>query len=164
MMNSNRSLHNPFVLHPDDETWVHETITRTHDELRATAPAGRAYDDSVRAMLERDRHWVRWKAELCPMFEREPWSIPEVPTRMEQGRRVQDREPLPEKKARLAKYVGMWEDTKEKRETIRQSPPEWEHKLGSAPLTEIWAMGYRSMADLEMPAQFVYLFLLPRSF
>jgi len=32
-------------------------------------------------------------------------------------------------------------------------PEEWSHSLGSAPLTEIWEMGYRDLGDLENPFQ-----------
>ncbi|KAI0275419.1 THO complex subunit 1 transcription elongation factor-domain-containing protein [Gloeopeniophorella convolvens] len=120
----NRSLQMEFTLEGDAAQWVADTIARAHEELRQTAPAGRIFADAVASVLERERNWVRWKNDLCAPFDREP-------------------EPGP----------GLEEQTRPAREAMRAEPEEWPHALGSAPLTEIWEMGYRDLRDLENPFQ-----------
>jgi THO complex subunit 1 transcription elongation factor len=122
----NRSLQMEFTLEGDAVQWVSDTITRAHEELRQTAPAGRFLADAVTSVVERERNWVRWKSDLCAPFDREP-------------------EPGP----------GLEECTRPKREEMRAEPEEWAHSLGSAHLTEIWEMGYRGLGDLENPFQCV---------
>jgi hypothetical protein len=116
-----------FTLEGDAVQWVSDTIVRALEELRQTAPAGRVFADAVVGVLERERNWVRWKNDTCPPF---------------------DRDPEPES--------TLEERTSAKREAMRAEPEEWTHSLGSAPLTEIWEMGYRDLGDLENPFQCVY--------
>ena len=123
----NRSLQMEFTLEGDAIQWVSDTIVRALEELRQTAPAGRVFADAVVGVLERERNWVRWKNDLCSPFDRES----------EVGSALEER-------------------TRAKRETMRGEPEEWPHSLGSAPLTEIWEMGYRGLGDLENPFQWVY--------
>jgi THO complex subunit 1 transcription elongation factor len=115
-----------FTLEGDAVQWVSETIVRAHEELRQTAPAGRVFADAVVGVLERERNWVRWKNDLCSPFDREP----------ESGSTLEER-------------------TRATREEMRAVPEEWPHALGSAPLTEIWEMGYRDLWDIENPFQCV---------
>ena len=115
-----------FTLEGDAVQWVSDTIVRAHEELRQTAPAGRVFADAVAGVLERERNWVRWKNDLCAPFDREP----------QQGSTLEER-------------------TCATREAMRAEPEEWPHALGSAPLTEIWEMGYRDLGDLENPFQCV---------
>ena len=70
----NRSLQIDFTLQAADAQWVQEMITRPTEELRQTAPNGRAFAQTVQVILEREKNWVRWKNELCTPFDREPWS------------------------------------------------------------------------------------------
>jgi THO complex subunit 1 len=116
-----------FTLEGDAVQWVSDTIVRAQEELRQTAPAGRVFTDAVVGVLERERNWVRWKNDLCSPFDREP----------ESGSTLDER-------------------TRATREAMRAEPEEWPHALGSAPLTEIWEMGYRDLWDLENPFQCVY--------
>ncbi|KAH8992904.1 THO complex subunit 1 transcription elongation factor-domain-containing protein [Lactarius akahatsu] len=120
----NRSLQMEFTLEGDAIQWVSDTIARAFEELRQTAPAGRVFADAVAGVLERERKWVRWKSDLCSPFDREPQPGP-----------------------------NLEESTRSKREGMRKDPEEWSHSLGSAPLTEIWEMGYRDLGDLENPFQ-----------
>ncbi|KAI9432083.1 THO complex subunit 1 transcription elongation factor-domain-containing protein [Lactarius indigo] len=120
----NRSLQMEFTLEGDAIQWVSDTIARALEELRQTAPAGRVFADAVAGVLERERKWVRWKSDLCSPFDREPQPGP-----------------------------NLEESTRSKREGMRTDPEEWSHSLGSAPLTEIWEMGYRDLGDLENPFQ-----------
>ncbi|KAI0040660.1 UDP-glucose 4-epimerase [Auriscalpium vulgare] len=128
----NRSLQMEFTLEPADAQWVTDTVAKAYDELRQTAPGGRVFADTVAMILEREKNWVRWKNDLCAPFDREPYAV-----ESEDG----------------ASKVGLIEATRARRERMREDPPEWEHSLGSASLTEIWEMGYRSLRDLENPFQ-----------
>lgn len=109
-----------FTLEDGAAQWVSDTIVRAHEELKQTAPAGRLFADAVAGVLERERNWVRWKNDLCSPFDRESVL----------GSTLEER-------------------TRAKREEMRAEPDDWPHALGSAPLTEIWEMGYRDLWDLE---------------
>ncbi|EJC98817.1 uncharacterized protein FOMMEDRAFT_114065 [Fomitiporia mediterranea MF3/22] len=115
----NRSLQMDFTLQPDDAKWVQETITRVYDEMRQTSPNAKAFTETVQTTLEREKNWVRWKNDLCSPF---------------------DKAPLP---------VSLFEETAPIRAKMREPMEEYPHKLGSEALTEIWAMGYRDLYDLE---------------
>lgn len=128
-----------FTLEPTDVQWVQETITKATAELRATAPGGPSFADTVNVISDREKNWVRWKNDMCPPFDKEPW-------REEVGGRI----------------VGLEEATRKVREQRREDPEEWTWSLGSEPLTEIWQMGYRDLADLQEPFQFsIIIFILP---
>ncbi|KZT08810.1 UDP-glucose 4-epimerase [Laetiporus sulphureus 93-53] len=130
----NRSLQIDFTLEGDDAQWVQETVTKATEELRQTAPNGRAFADTVHVILEREKNWIRWKNELCLPFDKPPWSE-EVEV---DG---------------VKRKVGLEEATREARKRMRVDPDPWPYELGSAPLTEIWALGYRDLSDLEHPFQ-----------
>jgi DNA-binding protein YbaB len=119
-----------FTLEGPDAQWVQETISKAMEELRQTAPNGRAFADTVNVILERDKNWVKWKNELCAPFDKEPWA--------------EEVDGL---------KVGLEAATKKERERMREDPAVWEWKLGSQPLTEIWEMGYRDLSDLQNPFQ-----------
>ncbi|KAG5222357.1 THO complex transcription elongation factor-domain-containing [Salix suchowensis] len=124
----NRSLHMDFTLGAPEVQWVQETINKAFEELRQTAPNGRAFAETVATILEREKSWVKWKNELCQPFDKEAWSV-EIDGRQ----------------------VGLEEATREQRQKLREDPKEWEWALGSEPLTDIWAMGYRELSDLAAP-------------
>ncbi|KAH8099790.1 THO complex subunit 1 transcription elongation factor-domain-containing protein [Cristinia sonorae] len=135
----NRSLQMEFTLEPADVSWVTETITRANEELRQTSPNGRAFAETVNTILEREKNWVKWKNELCLPFDKEACFV-EIPT----GEVDEEGKPL-------MKGIGLEEFTRDARRKMGEEPPEWEHTLGSGPLTEIWEMGYRDLRDLERP-------------
>lgn len=54
----NRSLQMDFMLQPDDAKWVLDTIAKVYEELRQTAPNGRAFAETVQIILEREKNWV----------------------------------------------------------------------------------------------------------
>jgi len=64
-------------------------------------------------------------------------------------------------KRRVKRKVGFEEATRRKKAEMMTDPDEWEHKFGTAPLTEIWEMGYRDLMDLQRPFQCVTSTLLP---
>jgi hypothetical protein len=137
-----------FTLSQEDAEWCRETTVRAMDELRQSAPGGRAFSDTVKDMLERERGWVRWKNELCAQFDLPPWSA-EVEQADEEGG------------MRKRRKVGLWEATKEARRNIVKLKEDWPHRLGSEALTEVWDMGYRSLEDLQMPFRYLSLFRFP---
>lgn len=115
-----------FTLESDDAQWVQDTIVKAMEEIKQTAPNGRAFADTVHVILERERNWVKWKNENCPPFDKEPWSA-EVD----------------------GKQVGLYEATKPLFDKMRVTPAPWQWMYGSKNLTEVWQMGYRDLQDLE---------------
>ena len=47
-----------FTLEPDDVKWAQEIMAKAFEEMRATAPNGRAFADTIQMILERERNWV----------------------------------------------------------------------------------------------------------
>lgn len=127
-----------FTLGSDDEKWVHETIQKTSEELRQTTPNGRAFAETVHAILEREKNWIRWKNELCAPFDKAPWA---QEIEVEVGGEL------------VKRKVGLEEATRDVRRKMTEDPPEWPHTHGSAALTDIWQMGFRDLQDLQHPFQ-----------
>jgi len=124
----NRSLHIDFTLEADNAKWVHETMAKAAEELRSSAPNGRAFYETVQVILEREKNWVRWKNDLCPAFDKEPW------TQEVDGKRI-----------------GLFEATRDIRTKMRDPPEDWKYPQGNEALSEIWIMGFRDVSDLEIP-------------
>jgi hypothetical protein len=114
------------------------------------------FADSVVSVLEREKSWVRWKNEQCMPFDKEPWSE-EVVVDIGDDETGGEGEGVGGK---VTRKVGFEEATRKKRVEMMEDPEEWEHKFGTAPLTEIWEMGYRDLTDLQRPFQCV-LSLVP---
>lgn len=134
----NRSLQINFVLQTSEAQWVTDTIAKVHEELKATTPNGRAFAETVQVILEREKNWIKWKNELCAPFDREPWREEieiEVDGAMQKVK------------------VGIEEATRGQRKKMKEVPEDWPHELGTAALTEIWAMGFRDISDLQVPFQ-----------
>ncbi|KAJ6469590.1 THO complex subunit 1 transcription elongation factor-domain-containing protein [Mycena vitilis] len=126
----NRSLQMNFTLEPAQAEWAQETFTKVMDELKQTAPNGRAFAETVSAILERERNWIVWKNNVCDPFDKEPWS------------------------ATLdGRTVGLEEATRDVRLKMREPTEEWPWALGSESLSEIWELGYRDLSDLQNPFQ-----------
>lgn len=117
-----------FTLDEPDAQWVQESLAKVFEELRQTTPNGRVFADTVHAILERERNWVKWKNELCTPFDKEPWVENAV-----------------------GQKAGLFDVTQSIRTKMRLPPQEWEWNLGTEALTEIWEMGYRDLQDLENP-------------
>jgi len=145
-----------FTLEPTDAQWVQETQLKCIEELKQTAPNGRLFADSVSAVLEREKSWVRWKNEQCMPFDKESWSE-EIVVDVGGGETGEEGEG----DGKVTRKVGFEEATRKKRTEMMADPDEWEHKFGSAPLTEIWEMGYRDLADLQRPFQCVISVIPP---
>ena len=83
-------------------------------------------------------------------FDKEPWSE-EIVVDIGDGGTEEEGE----SGVKVTRKVGFEEATRKKRGEMMTDPEEWEHKFGSAPLTEIWEMGYRDLMDLQRPFQCV---------
>lgn len=82
-------------------------------------------------------------------FDKEPWSE-EIVVDIGDGESGEG-----EGGSKVKSKVGFEEATRKKRTEMMADPEEWEHKFGTAPLTEIWEMGYRDLMDLQRPFQCV---------
>ena len=60
----------------------------------------------------------------------------------------------------MKRKVGLKEVTEEVDKKMRMEPEPWPYRDGSAPLTEIWEMGYRDLWDLQQPFQYVAILIL----
>ena len=47
-----------FTLEAADAKWAQETMAKVYEELRQTAPNGRAFAETVQTILERENNWV----------------------------------------------------------------------------------------------------------
>ena len=50
-----------FTLSPTDAKWAQDTWAKAMEELKATTPNGKAFSDTVTAILDRERNWVRYR-------------------------------------------------------------------------------------------------------
>ena len=67
----------PFTLSPEDATWATQ---KDKDAFNLTDlafqphPQFRTFSKAIRAVLDRDEAWVRWKENGCPPFEEPAWT------------------------------------------------------------------------------------------
>lgn len=47
-----------FTLEPADAKWAQDTMEKVYEELRQTAPNGRAFAETVQTIIERENNWV----------------------------------------------------------------------------------------------------------
>jgi hypothetical protein len=64
----NRALQMDFSLSEPDENWVKEVNGKVILELRATTPDGRAFEEMLRVILERENNWVRSPTYLSTCY------------------------------------------------------------------------------------------------
>jgi aldose 1-epimerase len=153
-----------FTLEPADAQWATETLARANEELKNTAPGGRLFAETVSVLTEREKNWVRWKADMCKEFEKGRFRV-EIEMEDDQDTTIKPEndeyvgENEATNKQKRKRMVGLEEATKKVRLELSQPPEEWIYRLGSEPLTEIWDMGYRDLSDLQTPFQL--RFLLP---
>ena len=126
-----------FTLQPDDAKWVQDTLNRAFEEMRQTTPNGRVFAETVQTILERDRNWVRYNWHM--------WLVCVADTRLQirwkhENCYLFDKEPYPR---------SLVEETAGSRQPLKEPFEGFKHKYGCESLTEIWAMGYRDLHDLE---------------
>ncbi|KAI9933428.1 THO complex subunit 1 [Aspergillus wentii] len=73
---TNKSVLYGFVLNEDDTKWATKT-RKAIEEYLQEGTGGKFYYRMVDTVLSRDKNWVRWKAEGCPLIERPPISVAE---------------------------------------------------------------------------------------
>jgi hypothetical protein len=67
----------PFTLSPDDAIWAQQKDKDAYnltDLAFQPHPQFRTFSKAVRAVLDRDEAWVRWKENGCPPFEEPSWT------------------------------------------------------------------------------------------
>ncbi|CAG7854144.1 SubName: Full=Related to nuclear matrix protein p84 {ECO:0000313/EMBL:CCA68937.1} [Serendipita indica DSM 11827] len=109
-----------FTLPESEENWVKEVNSRVMLELRTTTPDGRAFEEIIRIILERESNWVNWKNSQCKPFEKDA---------------------LP---------IDFELELRRRRQELMKPLEAWPHSHGTESLSEIWTMGYRSLDDLTL--------------
>ncbi|KAE8403561.1 THO complex subunit 1 transcription elongation factor-domain-containing protein [Aspergillus pseudonomiae] len=71
---TNKSVLYGFVLNEDDAKWAVK-MRKAIEEYLQDGVGGKFYYRMVDTVLSRDKNWVRWKAEGCPLIERPPVSV-----------------------------------------------------------------------------------------
>lgn len=93
----NKSVLYPYTLSPDDEKWCNATRAQIASYLQSQGPGneGRMYTRMVETVLSRDKNWVRWKCESCPLISRNPISATVYRDSQKQLVGLTERKPLP---------------------------------------------------------------------
>ncbi|KAL4888569.1 THO complex subunit 1 transcription elongation factor-domain-containing protein [Aspergillus ambiguus] len=73
---TNKSVLYGFVLNDEDAKWAVK-VRKAIEEYLQQGVGGKFYYRMVDTVLSRDKNWVRWKAEGCPLIERPPVSVTE---------------------------------------------------------------------------------------
>ncbi|KAE8350691.1 THO complex subunit 1 transcription elongation factor-domain-containing protein [Aspergillus coremiiformis] len=73
---TNKSVLYGFVLNEEDAKWAVK-MRKAIEEYLQEGIGGKFYYRMVDTVLSRDKNWVRWKAEGCPLIERAPVSVTE---------------------------------------------------------------------------------------
>lgn len=79
---TNKSVLYGFTLNEEDTKWA-ITMRKKIEEYLQYGPGGKFYYRMVDTVLSRDKNWVRWKAEGCPLIERPAISAAEYTTSRE---------------------------------------------------------------------------------
>ncbi|KAJ5788426.1 hypothetical protein N7457_003416 [Penicillium paradoxum] len=79
---TNKSVLYGFTLNEEDTTWALD-MRKSIEEYLQKGPGGKFYYRMVDTVLSRDKNWVRWKAEGCPLIERPAISAAEYTTSRE---------------------------------------------------------------------------------
>ncbi|GFF55109.1 uncharacterized protein P25A2.03 [Aspergillus udagawae] len=73
---TNKSVLYGFVLNEEDAKWATK-MRKAIEEYLQEGTGGKFYYRMVDTVLSRDKNWVRWKAEGCPLIERPAVSVAE---------------------------------------------------------------------------------------
>lgn len=79
---TNKSVLYGFTLNEDDTKWA-TGMRKSIEGYLQQGPGGKFYYRMVDTVLSRDKNWVRWKAEGCPLIERPAISAAEYTTSRE---------------------------------------------------------------------------------
>ncbi|KAI9044225.1 THO complex subunit THO1/HPR1 [Aspergillus affinis] len=84
---TNKSVLYGFLLNDEDTRWAVRT-RKAIEEYLQEGIGGKFYYRMVDTVLSRDKNWVRWKAEGCPLIEKSPVSVIEYAGAREQATKV----------------------------------------------------------------------------
>lgn len=101
----------PFTLSPEDAAWAQQKDKDAYnltDLAFQPHPQFRTFSKAIRAVLDRDEAWVRWKENGCPPFDEPSWTEKEFEAMEKRLRHIT---------APLSAY---------------------RYPLGNAPLSELW--------------------------
>jgi THO complex subunit 1 len=131
----NKVVFYPFTLSPEDAAWAQQKDKDAYnltDLAFQPHPQYRTFSKAVRAVLDRDEAWVRWKENGCPSFEEPSWTEKEFD--------------VVEKRLR----------------EITAPLPPFRYPLGNAPLSELWKNagdlsmeGLKGRVKLPVPEDFL---------
>ncbi|KAJ6079993.1 hypothetical protein N7467_009746 [Penicillium canescens] len=79
---TNKSVLYGFTLNEEDTKWA-VNMRKSIEGYLQQGPGGMFYYRMVNTVLSRDKNWVRWKAEGCPLIERPAISVAEYKTSRE---------------------------------------------------------------------------------
>ncbi|OQE80589.1 hypothetical protein PENNAL_c0045G05310 [Penicillium nalgiovense] len=79
---TNKSVLYGFTLNEEDTKWA-TSMRKSIEGYLQEGPGGKFYYRMVDTVLSRDKNWVRWKAEGCPLIERPAISAAEYTTSRE---------------------------------------------------------------------------------
>ncbi|KGO70976.1 THO complex, subunit THOC1 [Penicillium italicum] len=79
---TNKSVLYGFTLNEEDTKWA-TSMRKSIEGYLQQGPGGKFYYRMVDTVLSRDKNWVRWKAEGCPLIERPAISSAEYTTSRE---------------------------------------------------------------------------------
>ncbi|KAG9050630.1 hypothetical protein FS837_003730 [Tulasnella sp. UAMH 9824] len=133
-----------FTLQPADETWIKEIFSNVMDELRATAPSGQTFAETIEVILEREQNWVMWKNANCPPMDKTAQEARKIRARENESKEPTDLEREEEERWRET-FKQMVPST----EIQQEMPPPY----GNLELMDLWEMGVRGLEDLENPQE-----------
>lgn len=133
-----------FTLQPADETWVKELFNNVMEELRATAPSGQTFAETIEVILEREQNWVMWKNANCPPMDKTAQEARKIRARENESKEPSDLDREEEERWRQT-FKQMVPST----EIDQEKPPPY----GNLELMDLWEMGVRGLEDLENPQE-----------
>jgi hypothetical protein len=101
----------PFTLSAEDATWAQQKDKDAYnltDLAFQPHPQHRTFSKAIRAVLDRDEAWVRWKENGCPPFDEPSWT---------------ERE---------------FDEVEKRLRAITAAPPPYRYPMGNQALSDLW--------------------------
>ncbi|KIO28702.1 hypothetical protein M407DRAFT_22130 [Tulasnella calospora MUT 4182] len=133
-----------FNLQNADETWAKELFNNVMDELRATAPSGQTFAETIEVILEREQNWVMWKNANCPPMDKTAQEARKIRARENESKEPGDLEREEEER---------WRETFKRMVPSTEIQQEMPPPYGNLELMDLWEMGVRGLDDLENPQE-----------
>jgi hypothetical protein len=109
--NPNKFVMYSFTLSPEDATWAQQKDKDAYnltDLAFQPHPQHRTFSKAIRAVLDRDEAWVRWKENGCPPFEEPEWTEKE------------------------------YDEVEKRLRAITAPPPPYRYPVGNQALSDLW--------------------------